>query len=225
MRITDGHTVQTVEPVTLKHHMGSDDLVVDAARVSFSKEASAFTEEQNAKLIKYLLKHKHWTPFGHPQITFHFQAPIFIARQFVKHQVGFVWNEVSRRYIDTPPTFFVPDSFRKRPDNMKQGSVSEGAVPVEGDVLYDYMEEALIAKKGYQALLDRGVCPEQARMFLPLSSMTEWYWTGSLAAWMRFISLRLDSHAQAECWPFAQAVEDKLYELYPLSMEAYNAVY
>jgi len=222
VRITDGYKVDTVNPVTLIDCMGTDALVVDAARVSFAKKAGSFTVDKNAKLIKYLWKHNHWTPFGHPQLTFHFQAPIFIARQFVKHQVGFVWNEVSRRYIDSPPTFFVPDTFRKRPDNMKQGSIAEGAVPVEGDVLKDVVDRAAEAAKDYTFLMQRGVCPEQARMFLPLSSMTEWYWTGSLAAWLRFCNLRGDSHAQAECWPYALEVGLSIKNRFPL---VYDAVY
>ena len=222
MRITDGREVFVQEPVKLKHIMGNDDLVVNAARVSFSKEADGFTTEQNAKLINYLWKHNHWTPFGHPQLTFHFQAPIFVARQFVKHQVGFVWNEVSRRYIDSPPTFFVPDTFRRRPENMKQGSVTEGEVPVKEAVLESVMERAREASIDYRALLSRGVSPEQARMFLPLNSMTEWYWTGSLAAWLRFINLRSDSHAQAECYPYAEAVSQAIKDNFPLTYEASN---
>ena len=222
MRITDGYEIKPAKQVTMKHVMGSDDLVVDAARVSFSKTAGMYSVEQNAKLIKYLWKHNHWTPFGHPQLTFHFYAPIFIARQFVKHQVGFVWNEESRRYIDSAPWFFIPETFRKRPDSMKQGSTNEGEIPVTDAVEADVVARAKEAALDYKVLLARGVAPEQARMFLPLNMMTEWYWTGSLAAWLRFIHLRDDDHAQAECRPYAQAVAAVIKERFPLT---YGAVY
>jgi len=221
VRITDGHKVFNAEPVTLKHCMGNDDLVVDAARVSFSKQANMYSVKQNQKLIQYLAKHEHWTPFAHPQICFHFAAPIAIARQLDKHQIGFVKNEVSRRYVDDDPTFFIPDSFRKRPENMKQGSVAEGAVPVEGDVLCNYLEEANIAKGSYKGLLAQGVCPEQARFFLPQNMITEWYWTGSLYGWLRMVKQREDSHAQAECYPYAAAVKAVIKERFPLTYGAF----
>lgn len=219
--ITDGHRLHEIEPVEYVDHMGDDKAVCDAARVSFWKSADNFDAEKNQGLLKYLAKHDHWSPFAHVHVKFRFKAPMFIARQFQKHVVGFAWNEVSRRYVDTDPTFFVPRTFRKRPDNMKQGSVAEGAIPVEGDVLYNFMEETNIAKEGYKTLIARGICPEQARMFLPQSTMTEWIWTGSLMAWVRFAFLRGDSHAQAECWPYAKAVKHQLGKLFPMSMEAF----
>lgn len=203
--------------VTYISHMGSDDTVVDAARVSFARKAAEFTPEQNEKLIRYLARHGHWTPFGHPQITFHIEAPIFVARQLVKHQIGLVWNEVSRRYIDNKPEFFTPRSWRPRAKNNKQGSIRDDQI---GDMrtahaLYkDIIREAVST---YENLLALGVAPEQARMVLPLSAMTEWYWTGSLAAWGRVYRLRSGEDAQAETSEIAAEIGQKMLELYPLS--------
>ena len=222
MRITNGYHVDNIKPVTLKHCMGNDDLVVDAARVSFSKQANMYSVKQNQKLIQYLAKHEHWTPFAHPQLCFHFAAPIAIARQLDKHQIGFVKNEVSRRYVSDEPMIFVPETFRQRPENMKQGSVTEGEVPVQGDVLEDVKADAKEAIANYNALLNRGVCPEQARFYLPQNMITEWYWTGSLYGWLRMVKQREDSHAQAECYPYAAAVKAAIKERFPL---VYGAFY
>lgn len=211
-----------IQPVEFVSAMGNDDAVCDAARVSFDKKAGGYSVAANAKLLKYLAKHNHWSPFAHCFVKFRFHAPMFIARQFQKHVIGFAWNEVSRRYVSTDPTFFVPRTLRKRPENMKQGSVSEGEIEVSGDVYRDVRDRALEAKADYKALLSKGICPEQARMFLPQNTMTEWIWTGSLQAWSRFILLRGDSHAQAECWPYANVVENILNNHFPLSMEAFS---
>tara|TARA_B100001059_G_scaffold56608_1_gene51612 strand:- start:104 stop:787 length:684 start_codon:yes stop_codon:yes gene_type:complete len=220
--IVDGIDRKSIEPVEFVSVMGNDDAVCDAARVSFDKKAAGYSVDANAKLLKYLAKHNHWSPFAHCFLKFRFHAPMFIARQFQKHVIGFAWNEVSRRYVDNPPTFFVPVTLRQRPANMKQGSVSEGAVPVEGAVYEDVRARAVEAASDYRALLSKGVCPEQARMFLPQNTMTEWIWTGSLQAWSRFIQLRGDSHAQAECWPYADAVSYHLHTHFPLSMKAFE---
>ena len=115
--------------VTLINSMGTDQTVVDAARVSFAKKAENYTEAQNEKLIQYLARHNHWTPFGHAQATFHIEAPVFVARQLVKHQVGLVWNEVSRRYVDDSPRFFSPSSWRPRSEDKKQGSDKHDIIP------------------------------------------------------------------------------------------------
>lgn len=222
MRETDGYDVINFTPVKFIDNMGSDERIVDAARVSFKKLAKNYTSQQNEKLINYLWKHNHWTPFGHPQLTFHFKAPIFIARQFVKHQVGFVWNEVSRRYVSDDPFFFVPDTWRKRPDNMKQGSVKDGEVVVDDGILANYKHKMREHVSDYKHMISQGIAPEQVRMAMPQSMMTEWYWTGSLAAWLRFVKLRGDEHAQAECWPYANAVREHLYNLYPMAMKAFT---
>lgn len=220
IKITDGWDTSFVSPVDFVSVMGNDDAVCDAARVSFDKKAAGYSVEKNNKLIKYLAKHDHWSPFAHCYLKFRFRAPLFVARQFQKHTVGFAWNEVSRRYVDNKPTFFVPHSFRKRPDNMKQGSVTEGETLVRDDVLDDVLEQYKEASINYRGLLDRDVCPEQARMFLPQSMMTEWIWTGSLMAWARFVKLRADSHAQYECWVYAQEVLHSMMDHFPLSARA-----
>ena len=201
-------------------HMGDDSLVVDAARVSFARKAAEFTPAQNDKLIRYLARHGHWTPFGHPQITIHVEAPIFVARQLVKHQVGLVWNEVSRRYIDSPPTFFTPRSWRPRAANNKQGSVRDDQIGDMRAAYAVYQDTVRVLVDAYDDLLTLGVAPEQARMILPLSSMTEWYWTGSLAAWARVYRLRSGEDAQAETSEIAEDIGDILRELYPVSWAA-----
>ena len=174
--------------VTYKGHMGNDLTVVNAARVSFGKESEWDYEESDGysfkqhmklkdkKLIKYLAKHKHISPFGHCFASFHIKAPVFVARQLVKHKF-LRWNEISRRYVDDEPEFYVPDVWRGRSADKKQGS--SGKITVSSDLARNMAESA---KKDYEYLLDLGICPEQARMVLPQSMMTEWYWSGSLDA-------------------------------------------
>ena len=160
--------------------MGSDKTVVNAARVSFNKEISEMRKSDEG-LIAYLAKHGHWTPFGHVQLQFRIAAPVFIARQLGKHQVGLVWNEVSRRYVDSNVSFYTPPVWRKKADNKKQGSSDD--IIVQDDILFSNYEKLLKASELlYDILLEKGAAPEQARMVLPQSMMTEWIWTGSLAA-------------------------------------------
>lgn len=222
LRETNGWEVVDYTPVEFIDNMGDDYAILNAARVSFDKDANSYSNNGNQKLMDYLARHNHWTPFAHTSVKFRFRAPIFIARQFVKHQVGFVWNEVSRRYVDADPWFFIPDSWRKRPDNMKQGSVFEDQRMMDGNLLDSYRIKMREHAKDYKELRSAQVCPEQVRMILPQSMMTEWIWTGSLAAWNRFVQLRLDKHAQAECWPYAKAVQEQLYKLYPMAMESFR---
>ena len=196
-------------------HMGSDLTVVNAARVSFHKEHEEFDHTTDRGLIKYLAKHNHWSPFAHCSASFRVKAPIFVARQLVKHTVGFSWNEVSRRYVDEEPEFFIPEVWRKKAENVKQGSSDEG-VDVEGTGAGLFSDECL---QTYNALLDRGVCPEQARMVLPQNTMTEWIWTGTLYAWSRMCQLRLDSHTQKETQLVAQKIHESMWELFPTSWE------
>lgn len=213
--------------VDLIDHMGSDITVVNAARVSFAKESSYVYDryeqvwelsESDRRLIAYLAKHNHWTPFAHPQITFRIKAPLFVARQLGKHQVGLVWNEVSRRYVDSEPEFYNP-ILRKRGERVKQGSSDEFPVNLEVcERLLSYSQD--IALHGYKRLLQEGVCPEQARMILPQSMMTEWYWTGSLAAFSRVVGLRLDPHSQRETQEIAGKLETHLELLFPVSWKA-----
>lgn len=216
--------------------MGDDISIVNAARVSFAKESNYEIEgdeegewnfklpEKDAKLLKYLADHNHWSPFSHTSISLRIKAPLFVARQLGKHQVGLAWNEVSRRYVDDPPTFFTPDKWRSRPEgNIKQGS-GDGEVKkmyLRGfrmtplDEAYDTLLEH--AADVYEGLLEAGVSPEQARMVLPQSMNTEWIWTGSLYAFARVCNLRLDPHAQVECREVAKKISDIIKPIFPIS--------
>ena len=213
--------------VTLLDTMGSDLTVANAARVSFSKESiwdaddegTLFLKNSDAKLIDYLAKHNHWTPFAHCFAQFRIKAPIFVARQLVKHQVGLVWNEESRRYIDSEPEFYLPAVWRSRPDgSIKQGS---GGAHPESGVMHEMAEQVTEnSLMLYQGLIEKGFAPEQARMLLPLNAMTEWYWSGSIAAFARVCKLRLDPHAQAETAEIAQGISDALAPKFNVSWKA-----
>ena len=209
--------------VTYIDHMGSDLSVVNAARVSFGKSSKMDMSDQwgppklkdkDAKLIKYLAKHKHMSPFGHAFASFHVKAPIFVARQLVKHKF-LRWNEISRRYVDDKPEFYQPNEWRGRADDKKQGSagavesVPVGALKVQGYCL-----------AAYQDLLSGGICPEQARMVLPQSTMTEWYWSGSLDAFMDMCNLRCKLDTQYETRLVAEYILSEMINLFPVSVEA-----
>jgi thymidylate synthase (FAD) len=195
-------------------HCGSDLSVVNAARVSFGKHHTEMTEG-DTKLIHYLAKHKHISPFGHAFASFHVKAPIFVARQLVKHKF-LRWNEISRRYVDDEPEFYVPEVWRGRSADKKQGS-SDEAVEVGELFIYDTYDSLNFA---YQALLDAGVAPEQARMVLPQSTMTEWYWSGSLDAFAAMCRLRCASDTQYETRIVADQISEKMAELFPVSWAA-----
>lgn len=205
-------------------HMGDDLTVVNAARVSFDKEHDEFDHKTDRGLLKYLAKHNHWSPFAHCSASFRVKAPIFVARQLVKHTVGFSWNEVSRRYVNSDPEFYIPEVWRKAAENVKQGSSDE---TVERVVFprVDYgspgcFEEYLgICLDSYNSLLAAGVCAEQARMVLPQNTMTEWIWTGTLYAWARMVALRIDAHTQAETRVIAHEISHTMAELFPTSWE------
>ncbi len=215
--------------VTYRRHMGDDLTIVDAARVSFDKESkwedtdSRFNQlnHDDSKLINYLAKHKHWSPFAHTSVQLRVKAPIFVARQLVKHQVGGVWNEVSRRYVDSEPEFWFPEVWRGRPVNAKQGSngmidnvFTKQLVDVTSK---DTMGNALAA---YIYMLGEGVAPEQARMVLPQNMMTEWIWTGSLMFWCRVCRERLAPGAQAETREVAEQIAEIVAPLFPVSWAA-----
>lgn len=207
--------------------MGDDLTVIDAARVSFDKE-SEWTEagnlkDQDAKLINYLAKHNHWSPFAHTSIQLRINAPLFVARQLVKHQVGGVWNEVSRRYVDEEPTFYFPDKWRKRAENVKQGSSDEdsGWSPYWKGQRYSATEHALAE---YNDAIDSGVAPEQARMILPQNMMTTWYWTGSLIFFHRVFKQRAEAHAQLETQEVAIQIGDICNNLFPVSWKSLNGI-
>lgn len=207
-------------------HLGSDLTCVNAARVSFNSHKEEFGDDDK-KLIRYLAKHKHWTPFAHPQITLRIKAPIPIRTQFFKHKVGFTENEISRRYVDFEPDFYHP-RWRSRPDkSMKQGSgefidsVEEGG-ETSGGISYhplyrDYKHHIKQAILLYEELITLGVAPEQARFVLPQAMYTEWYWTGSLSAYARFYKLRNHSHAQWEIREYSRAICEIISPLFPVS--------
>lgn len=201
-------------------HMGNDLSVVNAARVSFANSGDgARTVEQNEKLIKYLSKHGHWTPFAHTSITLRMTAPVPIRTQCFKHKQGFAENEESRRYISNKPEFYTP-VFRGAVTNKKQGSGEELTSEQQyslGNVYVEYMESAIAI---YEALLEKGMCEEQARFVLPQGCMVNWYWTGSLSAFARFYKQRTDSHAQVEIQELAKMVGKIIAPIYPISWAA-----
>ena len=191
---------------------GSDETVANAARVSFHKDASQYTEEQNEKLIIYLAKHKHFSPFNHAFLSFRIKAPIYVSRQLVKHKF-MPWNEVSRRYVDEEPEFYIPQP-RKRAESVKQGSSDE---LVKGVSLAHYGHEPL---QDYKDLLAMGVAPEVARAVLPQNMMTEWIWSGTLGAFGDMLKLRLDPHTQHESREIANMVYERVNKHFPISINA-----
>lgn len=200
-----------------------DDLtVVNAARASFGKEKAVF-DEADAKLIRYLAKHNHIMPFAHPHIRFRIEAPIFVARQLAKHQVGGVWSEESRRYVDDEPDIYEPKTWRSRADNVKQGSGADldAASRMMAGAVYD--DAVSKAVQAYEDMLRLGVAPEMARGVLPLASMTTWIWTGSLLFFSRVCKLRLDSHAQAETREVAEKIAYECGKVFPVAWEALMA--
>lgn len=237
--------------VTLIDSMGGDLSVVNAARVSFDKESEWCKtcsccgmetsgnqvcshcgeyhydvnelSQADSKLISYLSTHNHFSPFCHSFASFRIKAPLFVARQLGKHQVGLAWNEVSRRYVDSEPEFFIPEYWRKKPEgSIKQGS-SDETVYLWND---DFSVESIVALRVRQSLQDYnhmlgiGIAPELARMVLPQNTMTEWIWSGSLFAFARVCNLRLDPHAQKECQEVAQMINDEMVKLFPVSWKA-----
>jgi thymidylate synthase (FAD) len=226
--------------VTYIDHMGSDMSVVNAARVSFGKksewefECDCVTDsscmeigcdcgdphtarqlsERDTKLIKYLAKHGHTSPFGHAFASFHVKAPIFVARQLVKHKF-LRWNEISRRYVDDEPEFYEPNEWRGRADDKKQGS---GTALADQDIHIGTTQRIVFML--YESMLNKGVCPEQARMVLPQSTMTEWYWSGSLDAFIDMCNLRCKLDTQYETRLVAEYILSEMINLFPVSVEA-----
>ena len=220
-------------------HMGSDIMVCNAARVSFAKETGWEVDseaiqrmkdsgsptiplqelkklgDKDKKLIKYLAKHNHWTPFAHPQITLRIKAPISVRTQFFKHKQGFVENEISRRYVSYTPEFYYPQWRGKPTNGAKQGSEDFIQLSVMDEK--KYLDAVRSCVDSYDRLLEAGVAPEQARFVLPQGMYTEWYWTGSLAAYARFYKQRIDEHAQWEIRQYAEAVGKIISPLFPES--------
>lgn len=225
-----------IVPIKVEYlnHMGTDLTVVNTARVSFSKETQWLPTDndihhlavEDKNLISYLAKHNHWSPFAHTSVQIRVKAPIFVARQLAKHQIGGSWNEESRRYISTDPEFYLPTEWHKRPE----GSIKQGASEELVD-LHDHTELDLLnftspelitnlAFNSYKNLLLAGVCPEEARMVLPLNTMTNWIWTGSLMFWARVCNQRLDSHAQGATSEVAILIAEYMSKLFPVSWKA-----
>lgn len=201
--------------ITYVDHMGDDDSVVNAARVSFHKEANHYSEEQNTNLIKYLAKHKHEIPFAHTAISLRVKAPISIRTQAFKHKIGFVENEVSRRYVTEKPEIYIP-TFRVQAPNKKQGSLNQ-----EHESNFEWQDKYIVtvnrAIEVYEDMLKAGIPAEQARFILPQGVITEWIWTGSLLAYARFYNLRSKPDAQKEIQELAQRVSDIIEPLFPIS--------
>lgn len=224
--------------VTYVDHMGSDLSVVNAARVSFGKKSEAIEwqyldlgpvtgdllpvlKEGDMKLIHYLAKHEHYSPFGHCFASFHVKAPIFVARQLVKHEY-LRWNEISRRYVDDEPEFYKPEVWRGRSADKKQGSDgvsvwNHGQGTGYREHEYEVMQDVRVL---YNRMLEQGVAPEQARMVLPQSTMTEWYWSGSLDAFANMCNLRLKPDTQFETRLVANAISIDMKKIWPVSWEA-----
>ena len=201
--------------VQLIDHMGSDLSVVNAARVSFAKESNEFSK-QDAKLIHFLAKHNHWSPFGHASLQFRIKAPIFVARQLVKHQVGLVWNEISRRYVDNEPEFYIPSEWRLKAEDKKQGSSDE-------TIEYNINGAIEFVTQTYNNLLRANVAPEMARMILPQNLYTEWYWSGTLMAFARVCNLRCKSDTQWETRVIANQIDCEAKQHFPTSWGALRA--
>lgn len=202
--------------VKLIDKMGSDLSVVNAARVSFANKHEEFDKNHDERLIKYLAKHNHWSPFAHCSMQFHIRAPVFVARQMVKHQVGLSWNEVSRRYVDIEPEFFEPIMWRQRSPDKKQGSLDQQVR--RSDIVKKTVDNFNdMVRTIYNNLLEHEVAPEQARMILPQSMMTEWYWSGTLYAFARVCKLRTSSDAQLETRSVAHDISKHAKENFPIS--------
>jgi thymidylate synthase (FAD) len=241
-------------------YMGSDLTVANAARVSFDKQSEwdivgyetqqitdrSYAEhpirqlsEKDKKLINFLAKHNHWTPFGHCSLQFRIKAPIFVARQLGKHQVGLVWNEISRRYVDSEPEFYFPENWRKKNPDKKQGSFEDQFVN-DLECSHPYMIDinsnlgasitskttdiaklvSVTALNTYKTMLDAGICPEQARMILPQNMYTEWYWSGTLFAFARICKLRLKPDTQKETREIAEMINEFASKAFPISWNA-----
>jgi thymidylate synthase (FAD) len=221
------------------NHMGDDLSTVNSARVSFDKgsdwdgydkSGNPVLSGKDTKLIKYLADHKHLTPFRHNAIQIRCTAPIFLARQLGKHQAGLSWNEVSRRYVDTPPEFYTPNEWRGRPDgSIKQGSSCDKAEEIEVSVFKFNNDGVMHPSLGYKELVDlcnkwytlnSHIAPEMARMVLPQSMMTTWIWSGNLLAFHHVYKERIAEGAQLEAQHFAKELGGILEQLFPVSFKA-----
>ena len=196
--------------------MGSDLSIVNAARISFGRESESMNDKDR-KLLRYVWDHQHTSPFRHATLQFHIKAPLFVLRQWMKHQVGCAWNEISGRYVKFNPEFYVPEIWREQHPSNKQGSQGEIADSKSAEILYE--SNMKCAVEDYYELLAMGVCKEQARMVLPLSLYSECYWTASLQAVLHFLKLREDEHSQKEIRDYAQSVRVITEKHFPESLK------
>ncbi len=210
--------------IELLEIFGNDEMVVNAARVSFGKEASNYSEQENKNLINYLALHGHTSPFRHPQIQYRITCPIYVERQLFKHQVGLTANSISGRYVDFSDTYTKINVWHKQSKSSKQGS--EGMLFTDVAEKAKFIEEQMIdhAKRAYNALIELGVSKEQARTILPLNLNTTFIWTGSLYAYINMFKLRIDANAQAETRYIAMEMlhELKLTNKFILSLDAFH---
>jgi thymidylate synthase (FAD) len=204
--------------VELIDHMGSDLSVVNAARVSMGKRKTVFGPG-DAELINYLAEHQHTSPFRHAFLSFHIKCPLFVKGQIDKHQVGISINTISGRYVQTADDWYIPKYFREAAANVKQGSKDE-AIMYNSDWLDEYNEHYTNAVSLYTRMIDAGICREQARTVLPQGMNTEFYMSGSLQAFVHFIKLRVDSHAQKEIQDYGFAIKQLVEPLFPMSTKA-----
>lgn len=215
--------------------LGTDLTVVNSARVSMAKSHAAFDEESDTKLIRYLARNSHWTPFAQPQVQLRITVPIFVARQWTRSEIGTdrcetpglppndlsVFNEVSRRYVDDTPVFFRFNQFRYRPSmSVKQGSGGDVDRETNEELIRMMLHVENVSATCYNEMIAMGVAPEQARAMLPNTLLTQWIETGSLAYWARFVGLRLDGHAQKEIRDYAVVLDGIMLELFPVSWAA-----
>lgn len=223
--------------IKLVDHMGDCFRVFEAAKATLGgSEESQFKrgETDPTRLINFLAREKHVTPFRHPQVTFECEAPIAIARQLGKHQSGFSWNERSMRYRDSVIDVFVPDMFRGRPDKLHDGStdrdvrldVTNFSIDIGGGDYYQpdvgelYNHAVEMAVQAYECLVEAGLAPEQARFILPQGMITRWVWTGSLYGWYSVYKQRSSEHAQYEVREFARQLDEHMSKLFPIAWKA-----
>lgn len=208
--------------------MGDDNRVWEAAKATMGGGSESNGGSSPSKLINFLAKARHVTPFRHPQVTFECEAPIFVARQLGKHQVGFSWNERSMRYRDSAIGCFFPEKHFKRPENLHDGATQES---IDDKVVHEFAGEIVtirdicrIKMEGdimfYNNLIEQGMAPEQARMYLPQSMLTRWFWTGSLWGWFEVYRQRIDKHAQGEVQEFARLLDEHMSEHFPIAWDA-----
>ena len=212
--------------VELVSYYGGDEMVVDAARVSYSKRASQYSDDQNERLINYLVRHNHTSPFRHPQFTFRIMCPIYVERQLFKHQVGVSVNSKSGRYVDFSDSYTPVSRWRKQSENSKQGSGDDLDPSTQVKARLIEAEVIRRCESAYNKLIELGVSKEQARTILPLNLNTEFYWTGSLQAFVHLIKLRTDSHAQQETREIAHLMLDEVKAIpdspFRLSLKAFQ---